>query len=1075
MTFRCGLLPRRRLRSRRPQVPQLSRRRITVVVLLTGLVTVVAVADRLAAAMAVLGVVALRWLLRRRSRGRARTAMAGLVLGVTLLGVLAAVSVPAYRASSVPLLVPVSSQQGTVRLPAATVKASRFELTGFVVADDDGAARAVDSNVASISTLAATGVYLAADARSLMSSDISEALARAHLGGARGELTVSNYDATRNDFNPDTVDRMLTDPQARTAVASQLTAQVVGQGWDGLVLDFEQLRPRDRSGYVALAALLRRDLPDRRLVVAVPAYDDPADPDRRAYDLRALASLTDTVVLMAYDQHDPTSAPGPVAGLPWVRVVLRLALREVPRSRLVLGVPSYAYAWRPRGPGVDDLSVGDARTMVRGPGWHQVFDRTQGEQHAWSDRGDQVWWDDARSVSQRIALARAAGLRGAAVWRLGGGDRLTPEQTGNVERASVHLGGTRPVVQQNAIGFIALTFDDGPDPTWTPRVLDVLRREGVPATFFDVGVMAQAHPELVRREVAEGHLVGNHTFSHLDSATLPAWRARWEVMADQWALTGITGRTPMLFRSPYGGNDIARDPPLRGAVGGLAARLGLRDVDWTVDPEDWSRPGVRHIVDVAVAQPAERTIVLLHDAGGDRSQTLAALPEIIHRLKRQGYAFTTVDALDPGVSTAYAIRSSPGAIARGLLLIATYRLWQAARTVALWLVVGLGALGLSRLLICLPLALHHRRTARRGRPLIPPARLPTVTVLIPAHNEERVLGLALQALARSSLRPQQVLVLENGSSDGTAGVARRHGVQVRQLGPVGKAGALAVGLAEAEGEVVVVLDADTVLDPYFLQRVLPHFVDPAVGAVAANIKVGNHRGLLTRLQELEYVVALNLDRRAQAATGTITVVPGAAGAFRRSAVVAAGGWPTDTLVEDADLTLALLRAKWRIPYADDAIAYTEAPQSAADVLRQRRRWAYGTVQVAAKHADALFTKNTGRTGWLALPWLLLTQVVLPAAGPAVELFAGYLCLVGAWPVAASMLGIAVTADLIVALITLRMDGSPLRLAVLVPLSRVLWRPLLLTAVVLSTRRWVRGEHVAWRRVARHGTVALTAT
>jgi len=205
------------------------------------------------------------------------------------------------------------------------------------------------------------------------------------------------------------------------------------------------------------------------------------------------------------------------------------------------------------------------------------------------------------------------------------------------------------------------------------------------------------------------------------------------------------------------------------------------------------------------------------------------------------------------------------------------------------------------------------------------------------------------------------------------------------------------------------------------------------------------------------------------------VVPGAAGAFRRSAVVAAGGWPTDTLVEDADLTLALLRAKWRIPYADDAIAYTEAPQSAADVLRQRRRWAYGTVQVAAQHADALFTKNTGRTGWLALPWLLLTQVVLPAAGPAVELFAGYLCLVGAWPVAASMLGIAVTADLIVALITLRMDGSPLRLAVLVPLSRVLWRPLLLTAVVLSTRRWVRGEHVAWRRVARHGTVALTAT
>jgi len=1062
--------------SRRLRAVSRTRRQVVLTAAVVCALAVLAVADLLAAGLALLGLLALRWLLGHRSRGRARGALAGLLVGSTGLGVLVALSVPAYHAGAYPLLVPVATSAGTQQLPRGVVHASYFELTGFVVADDDGAAQAVDSNAAAISTLAATGVYLDRGGRSVVSADIAPALARAHLGGARGELTVSNYDTGISDFNATTVDRLLGDPSAQQAVASALVSQVRRQGWDGLVLDLEAVPARDRAGYVAFAGLLRRQLSDLRLVVTVPAYDDPGDPDRVAYDLRGLAAVTDSVVLMAYDQHDPTSRPGPVAGLPWVRAVLRVALREVPRARLVLGVPSYAYAWPVGAPAVDDLSVQGAQAMTRGPQWHHAVDAVQGEQHAWTARGDQVWWDDARSVAQRVALARTAGLAGAAVWRLGGGPALTRAQTGEVERPQVRAG-PRPLQQLAARGLVALTFDDGPDPRWTPQVLDVLHREGVPATFFDVGTMAQAHPELVRREVADGHVVGNHTFSHLDSATIAAWRARWEVQADQWVLAGITGRTPMLFRSPYGGNDIVREVGTRTASDGLAQQLGLHEVDWTVDPEDWARPGVQHIVDVATSQPAPRTIVLLHDAGGDRSQTVAALPELIDRLKQAGYAFTTVDALDPAVTTPYAVRHGPASTARGLLLIASYRLWQAGRRVALWLVLTLGALGLLRLLISVPLALAHSRRGRQRARLpgaVGAASPPTVTVLIPAHEEERVLGTALHALAHSTLAPQQVLVLENGSTDDTAGVAERCGVEVHRLGPVGKAGALAHGLAAASGEVVVVLDADTVLDPRFLERALVHFVDPKVGAVAGNVRVGNTRGLLTRLQQLEYVVALNLDRRAQATTGTITVVPGAAGAFRRSAVAAAGGWPADTLVEDADLTLALLRAGWQIRYADDAVAYTEAPQSAADVLRQRRRWAYGTVQVAAKHSDVLFARGSGRVGWLALPWLLLNQVVLPAAGPAVEAFAAYLCLVGAWHVAAVMIGIAVAADTVAAAVALRMDRSPLRLVALVPVARLFWRPLLLIAVVLSTRRWARGQHVAWRRVRRHGTVSLLA-
>jgi cellulose synthase/poly-beta-1,6-N-acetylglucosamine synthase-like glycosyltransferase len=256
----------------------------------------------------------------------------------------------------------------------------------------------------------------------------------------------------------------------------------------------------------------------------------------------------------------------------------------------------------------------------------------------------------------------------------------------------------------------------------------------------------------------------------------------------------------------------------------------------------------------------------------------------------------------------------------------------------------------------------------------------------------------------------------------------------------------------------------------FLEEVTAHFADPAVGAVAANVKVGNRQRFLSRLQALEYIVSLNLDRRAQHVLRCITVVPGAAGAFRRSALQSVGGYPDRTLVEDADLTVKLLRAGWRIEYEPHAVARTEAPQRAADVLKQRRRWSFGTVQVTAAHRKALFRRSAGRTGWLALPWLLVSQVVGPAFAPVVDVYLVVLTLSGHRVQAGIMLGLALGIDVLTSALALRLDREDWRLLGWTPALRLVWRPLQLWAALQACRAWLAGESMRWRRVTRHNSV-----
>ena len=1030
--------------------------------------------DIVAAGIALAGGLALTIVLRRRSRSASRTALFILIAAATGVAVLAALTLPAYQARMDPLVLTSAAPPATTgTVPAlGAAPPGGFTALGFVASDYDDSGAGVERDVASLSTLAPTGITLAPSPGSIVVHPAGDVLVRAHIDGAAGLAVVSNYNGTA--FDGPRAAAMLQSPHSRHRFISAVTGEMARRGWDGVVLDFEQLPPSARSDYPELVHELGAAAGNRQVVVAVPATST-ADDGTDAYDLHALGAAAGAVVWMAYDQHGLASGPGPVAGLPWVRAGLAVAEAAIPKSKLLLGIPGYGYAWPPSGPPTD-LTAAAARDLAAAPGATARWDDTEQEWEVRTADGRTVWYEDARSFGVRARLAQSDGLAGIALWRVGAEDpgALAQLPVPALKHPATDKG--RPIERVQAPGVVALTFDDGPDPQWTPRILDILRRNHVPATFFVIGTEAQKYPALLRAEAAEGNVIGNHTYSHQNLENLPGWRAETEMVGGAAVIESIIGSKPVLFRPPYGAGDRKGSDP---GADALAARHHDHVVDWNDDPNDWTRPGTAEITKRVLDGATSRSVVLLHDGGGNRSQTVDALPAIIAGFRDRGFLFTTVDGLDASVGSPYAARRSAASEARGLAVIAAFRLEMALRRMALYLLLAIAGLSILRIVVSTPLALAQARHRRR-RPLPAPPPGLRFSIVVPAHDEARVIGKSLTAIGRldgcgddgggDEGGGVEVIVVDDGSTDGTADIARTFPCRVIRQRQQGKAAALNAGIAVATGDVVVVLDADTVLAPDFLQRIAPHFTDPAVGAVAGNVKVGNRRSFLARLQALEYIVSLNLDRRAQAQLNVMSVVPGAAGAFRRRALLDAGGYPTDTLVEDADLTFTLLTAGWRIPYEPAAVAWTEAPQRVSAVMRQRRRWSYGTVEVVAKHAASLLDPATGRVGLIGLPWTLLTQVLLPLGGPLADAFLLYLAAVGDIGMALVILCLAAALETAMIAVAVLVEKEDRRLLVWAPFLRLVWRPLQLLAVLRSVRSWAHGDAEGWRTIERYNTV-----
>lgn len=935
---------------------------------------------------------------------------------------------------------------------------------------------------------------------------------------------------------------ILHNPAGRSALIDWAERIVADQRGSGVVFDFEELPDAALPDYIQFLkeARLRFSAKQRSVALAVP-IDNPA------WNLRAFADAADFLFLMNYDEHAPGMAPGPIASQAWFVANLKRTLAQVPPSKAIVAIGNYAYDWHSGT--ADNMTDEEAWLAANDSDATPKFDPVSGNSFfAYEEDGvvHTIWMLDAASAWNQLRANQAMGTAGFALWRLGSEDvgywtaakalaskrtpdigRFTPVGSVSVEGAGellridqiprdgirtitvdqaglirdqkfsqlptpfqVRRGGNRP-------GMVALTFDDGPDSTWTPKILDILEAKKAPATFFVVGENALSNPGLLNRILRGGSEIGNHSYTHPNMAQVSDTGIKIELNTTRRLVEAYTGRSTRLFRAPYFGDaEPTTTDELQPAW--IAQQRGYLNVGLHVDPDDWQRPGVAKIIEATLDGVDRGTdeeptrVVLLHDGGGDRSQTVAALPAIIDGLRAKGYTLVPISTL-AGVSRDTVMPPVEGwnlvAVRAdiGIFLVIAAILWMIK-----WLFFVAISLGIARALLMAGLALRDRY--RRDRPVPPPID-PTrfVSVLIPAYNEERVIVDSIRRVLASENVELEILVIDDGSKDATSAVvAETYGdeprVRLLTLENGGKARALNEGLKLAKGDVIIALDADTRFQPQTVASLARWFADPEIGAVAGNAKVGNRFNLVTRWQSVEYVTAQNLERRALTQFDAITVVPGAVGAWRRAALDSVGGYPTDTLAEDQDLTIAIQRQGWRVGYDIDAIAWTEAPESFRSLAKQRFRWSYGTLQCLWKHGSILRTRKPPGLALVGLPQAWLFQIAFAVISPIID-FALVVSLIdtainvhqhgwaqtqsdvltmGAYWLAFTAIDIACGG--VAYWLDPREKGYPAHLLVA---QRFVYRQLMYWVVIRAVGAALRGPSVGWGKLERSGRVAAS--
>jgi cellulose synthase/poly-beta-1,6-N-acetylglucosamine synthase-like glycosyltransferase/spore germination protein YaaH/peptidoglycan/xylan/chitin deacetylase (PgdA/CDA1 family) len=866
---------------------------------------------------------------------------------------------------------------------------------------------------------------------------------------------VNNYDG--QNWRVPEMAGMLARPESRERLAQALANFATKQKDPGIVLDFEEVPDASQTHFKHftrdLAAALHAA--GLKLMVALPARDD-------AYDYAYIASQADAIILMNYDQHWPTSLPGPIASQDWFLENMQDAQKLVPPEKLVMGIANYTYDWpvpkrrSPNSPArvAQSFSFQEAIVhAVESEATVEFDDDSLNPHYSYEDNNQvhNVWLLDGVTAYNEIRAAERAGVRGTALWRLGDEDPslwsiwdtthpdnsirarledcppgydITIEGEGDIWRISdTPKSGRRSFDYDSAADTftdetyesyplswrieqfgaaphkIALTFDDGPDPRWTPGILSVLEEKHVPATFFVTGVNADSDPRLLKREYADGNDIGNHTYTHPSFDQVSRAQLQIELNLTQRLFESTLGIRTLLFRPPYG---IDHQPESASEVAQLPLpqSMGYLIIGARIDPDDWGEPGggppapsdvlVQRVLDqVAGKVPGARggNIILMHDGGGDRSHTVAALPVVIDRLEAQGYQFVTVSDL---LGQTRAQVMPPLAPEERLLARADafiFDLFHYLRlTIAFIFVAGI-ALVSGRALIVGLLALAEKL---RPAPADHPEYQPRVSVLIPAYNEEAVIADTVRAALASNYHELEIIIVDDGSVDRTSEQVRANfgddpRVRLIREPNRGKSAALNHALAEATGEVAVTIDADTIVDPQSIRFLVRRFADVRVAAIAGNVKVGNRNRWLTRWQALEYITSQNLEKRAFDLLNCIPVVPGAVGAWRTDMVRSCGGFSGDTVAEDTDLTLTLRRRGWKIQYDEDAIGHTEVPDTAEALIRQRFRWTFGTLQAVWKHRDTFGKIRYGTLGLIAIPNVFLFQILLPLVSPVIDL------------------------------------------------------------------------------------------
>lgn len=628
--------------------------------------------------------------------------------------------------------------------------------------------------------------------------------------------------------------------------------------------------------------------------------------------------------------------------------------------------------------------------------------------------------------------------------------------------------GTHPYVLEwygrPAAHQLVLTFDDGPDPENTPEILDILSREHVPATFFLIGENAVRYPALVNREIREGHVVGNHTLTHSIADYGSAWD-REELIGDDRIIRAAADYGTRLFRMPYG------DPDSNALAVLEAQQLGYLVVNYDVDTNDWQyKPGQ------TVPLPkldGKGHVVLMHDGGADRAATIKLLPRLIAEAKADGYTFTTVASLVPRDDVPAHVTPS----------VADRFTWYCAWTLIVlpaelisWLFwFGAGSLTIMSLIyVVLALVNQRRQNSRRWPETSGSSAL--VSVALPAYNEEKVLAKTLAALARTDYPKFEVVAVDDGSSDDTWGVLTDFASVwprlriFRQETNRGKAAALNRAIAEARGEIIVTLDGDTVFEPQTIGKLARHFADPQLGAVAGLVKVGNRRNVLTAWQSLEYISGICVNRMAEGFAGAITIVPGACAAWRKRVVIEAGGYSSQTLAEDCDLTLSIQRLGYKVTQDNEAIAWTEAPMSVRALAKQRLRWTFGNLQAFRKHRGMVLRPRYRILGMVVLPYALLSILIPLTFMPLTYAAAVLSIMSGSWQYVAWFAIFVAGIHLITSIAAIRIVKERRWHLLMVPIYRLIYEPLRFYVLYRSLLMVAKGKAIGWYRPERTNTV-----
>ena len=936
-----------------------------------------------------------------------------------------------------------------------------------------------------------------------------------------------------DEWQPEAVEGLLNGPEERQdRFIARLLDHLREAEAGGVLIDWNLIDPAYRQQLTQLldrlaAALHRQEM---QLWLCIPV-----GLELKLFDLEALSPIVDRFVALLHDENSESDPPGPIASQPWFDGWLQTLLAYGNPSQWVIAIGVYGYDWAQGEKEARVISFADVMTLAGRAGLQECRSRSPLYHPSFSymdnDTEHLVWFLDGVTFANQARAARALHAGGIAVSRLGAEDPalwdvFSLAAAGPVSAAAQNL--LRPLIPHDAVAQIgsgnflmvednqargyretavdsagrleaayklfpsyttishqgkgrpdevALSFDDGPDSEWTPVILDILKARGVKASFFMVGDRMEEHPDLVERIQREGHEIGVHTYTHPNLAEVSEERARLEFNATQRLIEAITGNSTFLFRPPYNADSRPHAPAELAPVK-IAQRLGYLTVASDIDPEDWSRPGAEVIVQRVKDQRGQGNVILLHDSGGNRSETVAALPLIIDYLQVRGDRIVSLSRL-LGAPAATLMPQLPKNQQPLLRLVGDsgFRILHLIGELSWAFMIVATALVTLRTLAVALLAQWNRYRAVAASPAAVDGGQPPVSIVIAAFNEEKVIGRTLENLRHTDYSGEmEIIVVDDGSTDRTAEVAagiaaEESRLQLIRQPNLGKARALRAGFQAAAHEIIVTLDADTLFQPDTIPQLVRQMGDEKMGAVSGHVKVGNLRTAVARFQDLEYTCGFNLDRRAYEQLNCITVVPGAASVWRRSAVMAAGGISSDTLAEDTDLTLSLHRAGYRIGYAPQAIAWTEAPETWTTLARQRFRWAFGTLQCLWKHRDLVGGSRNRALGWFSLPSIWFFQILLVAISPLVDGLLIFSLFFGLGLPILFYLVVFLAMDLLLAGLACWMEAEPLRHAWRILPMRFLYRPLLAWVVWKSLIRAAKGALVGWGKLERSASIS----